>query len=258
MPAVPIPRSSGSLTTDTVVDAGHHLAADQWLPDRYKESWVAPFLARAAAGLGPGARILDVGSGARPAIARDQRPAGCVYVGLDISSEELKRAGADAYDEMLVGDICVELKPSAGRFDLVLSWQVLEHVASMRAALATQHAALVPGGRMVAMLSGAWSAQALAARGIPYRASTQLQQRLLGSAPEDKFPTRYDGCSDRSLRRLLADGGWAAWEVVPRYRAANYLSFFRPLQRVYVSYESWAARGPRANLATHYIVDAIA
>jgi len=181
-----------------------------------------------------------------------------VYVGLDVSAEELGRAAADAYDEVLVGDICAKLSSTEGRFDLVLSWQVLEHVSSMRAALATQHAALVPGGRMVAMLSGAWSLHALLARVIPYRVSNRLQARLLGIVPEDKFPTRYDSCTDRSLRRLLAEGGWNSWEVVPLYRAGNYLSFSRALQRMYIGYESWAARGPRVNLATHYILDAFA
>ena len=232
--------------------------AESWLPARYREPWAAPFLDRVVAGLRPGARVLDVGSGARPTIAREHRPVGCVYVGLDVSSDELNRAEDGAYDEMLVGDICSPLSSTEGRFDVVLSWQVLEHVASMRNALATQHAALVPGGRMVAMLSGAWSVHALAARVIPYRASTWLQERLLGFEGDDKFPTRYDGCSHRALQALLEQGGWVSWEIVPRYRAGIYLGFSRPLQRAYVAYENWAARGSRVNLATHYIVDAAA
>lgn len=241
-----------------VSDVGHTAPADQWLPSRYREPWVGPFLGRVAGALRPGVRVLDVGSGARPTIPRNQRPDGCVYVGLDISPDELDRAAGGEYDEVLVGDICGRLASTEGRFDIVLSWQVLEHVPSMGAALATQHAALVPGGRMVAMLSGGLSVQALGARAIPYRASTWMQSRLLGSIPEDKFPTKYDACTDRSLNRLLADGGWASWEIVPRYRAGIYLSFSRPLQRVYVAYENWAARGSRMNLATHYIVDAVA
>jgi SAM-dependent methyltransferase len=229
-----------------------------WMPARYREPWKGFVLARAATAFRPGIRVLDVGSGARPAIPREQRPEGCVYVGLDISASELERAGADAYDELIVGDICSGLASTISRFDLVLSWQVLEHVASMRAALATQHAALVPGGRMVGMLSGAWSIHALAARVIPYRLSTALQARLLNHVAEDKFPTSYDGCTDRALRRMLAQGAWRSWEVVPYYRSGNYLCFLPPLQRLYVAYESWAARRPHVNLATHYIVDAVA
>lgn len=228
------------------------------LPTRYGDPWVDAFVAKAAPDLRPGARVLDVGSGARPAIAPDQRPPGCVYVGLDVSADELHRAAPGAYDDLIVGDICARLPSTEGRFDLVVSWQVLEHVPSMSAALATQRAALVPGGRMVAMLSGAWSVQALAARVVPYRASTWLQARLLGSVPEDKFPTRYDGCTARSLRSILQAGGWTSWEVEPHYRSGGYFAFSRSLQRLYLVYESWTARGPKVNLATHYIVHAVA
>ena len=181
-----------------------------------------------------------------------------MYVGLDVSGNELRRAPAGVYDEILVGDICEPQPATIGRFDLVISWQVLEHVSSMRAALATKHAALVPGGRMVAMLSGAWAMHAVAARVIPYRVSTWLQARLLGMVPEDKFPTRFDCCTDRSLRKLLAAGGWRSWEVTPLYRSGIYLEFSRPLQRAYFAYENWAASGPRASLASHYIIDAVA
>lgn len=228
------------------------------LPPRYGEAWQAAFLDRVAASLRPGVRILDVGSGARPTVPVDQRPEGCRYVGMDVSAHELERAPAGAYDDVVVGDICRPLPAGLGPFDLVMSWQVLEHVPSLPDALATQKAVLAPGGRMLAMVSGAWAFYALAARVIPYRLSTVLQERLLGADPADKFPTRYDQCTERALRKLLAAGGWASWEIVPRYKAGGYLAFSRPLQRAYLVYENWAERTGRVNLATHYIVDAIA
>lgn len=228
------------------------------LPARYADPWQAPFLDRVAALLGPGVRILDVGSGARPTLAPGQRPSGCHYVGLDLSAGEFERAGAAAYDEILVGDICTPLPPASGPFDLVLSWQVLEHVPSMRAALETQKSALVPGGHMLAMLSGARGLHSVAARLIPYRVSTALQQRLLGQPPENKFPTRYDACTDRALRRLLDEGGWSSWEIVPYYKAGGYLRFSHKLRATYLVYENWAERRCSANLATHYLVEAVA
>lgn len=228
------------------------------LPERYGTPWQGPFLDRVAAGLHPGCRVLDVGSGARPTVPPEQRPEGCHYVGLDVSAHELDRAEAAAYDERVVGNISSPLPDLAGRFDLVISWQVLEHVPSMRGALATQHRALVPGGRMVAMLSGAWGFHALAARVVPYRISSAAQQRLLGFPAEDKFPTAYDGCSDRGLRKRLREGGWSSWEIAPLYKAGGYLRFARPLQRSYLVYEDWAHHHRRPNLATHYVVDAVA
>jgi SAM-dependent methyltransferase len=227
------------------------------LPARYGTPWQQPFLARIEPLLRPGVRILDVGSGARPVIAQRQRPGDCHYAGMDVSGHELGRAEPGAYDDVLVADVCSPgLADIEGRFDLVVSWQVLEHVTSMRAALATQYRALVPGGRMIAMLSGAWAFYALAARVIPFRASTGLQRRLLGVEPADKFPTRYDGCTDRALRSLLRAGGWRRCEIVPLYKGAGYLRFSQHLQRAYLRYENWAERRPCPNLATHYLVDA--
>jgi SAM-dependent methyltransferase len=202
--------------------------------------------------------VLDVGSGARPAVVPQQRPADCYYVGLDVSAHELSRAGARAYDDVIVGDICRPLPTSARSFDLVLSWQVLEHVASMPAALTAQHCALAPGGHMIAMLSGGWGFHSLAARVIPYRVSTALQARLLGQEPESKFRTRYDGCTDRALRQLLVQGGWSSWDIIPSYKAGGYLRFSRRLQSIYLVYENWTERTGRVNLATHYLVDAVA
>ena len=133
---------------------------------------------------GSGSSMSAQGRGPRFRPSSAQRDA---YTSAWISASELERARSDAYDETIVGDICSGLGSDVRPFDLVLSWQVLEHVASMRAALATQHSALVPGGRMVAMLSGAWSIQAMAARVIPYRLSTALQAQLLDAEAEDKF-----------------------------------------------------------------------
>lgn len=228
------------------------------LPLRYGEQWQAPFLERVTALLRPQVRVLDVGSGARPAVPPDQRPESCYYVGMDISASELERAGPDAYDDIAVGDVCTAIPSWAEEFDIVLSWQVLEHVSSMRAALENQRAALVPGGRMIAMLSGTWAIYALAARVIPHRISTMLQTRLLGADARDKFPAHYDRCSDRALRQQLTESGWRSWEIVPYYKAGGYLSFSRSLLRAYLIYENWAERTGRANLATHYLVEAIA
>jgi SAM-dependent methyltransferase len=228
------------------------------LPYRYGQQWQAPFLERVAAQLRPGIKVLDVGSGARPAIPADQRPPGCRYVGMDISSCELERAGPHAYDDVVVWDVCVPMPSLAASFDLVLSWQVLEHVASLRAALDNQRAALAPGGRMIAMLSGTWAIYAIVGRVIPHRTSTMLQARLLGIDARDKFPAHYDGCSDRALRRKLTESGWSAWEIVPYYKAGGYLRFSRPLLQTYLVYENWAERTGRANLATHYLVEAVA
>jgi SAM-dependent methyltransferase len=225
------------------------------LPPRYAEPWARPFFAATQPALTPGAAILDVGSGRRPALPPEERPAGCTYVGLDVSGAELAAAGEDAYDETVVNDISRRQDDLKERFDLVLSWQVLEHVPSLEDALENMHGYLRPGGRMVAHLSGSLAAFSLLGRVLPHPVSSRLMQRLLGAAPEEKFPTRYDRCRATKLRPLLAR--WSEHGIVPRYKGGGYFRFSRPLERTYLAYENWAERSGRPDLATHYVIWAV-
>ena len=249
MPELTWPLSKEALIERREVAAGR-------LPERYADPWERPFLDLLSEALRPGSRVLDVGSGARPTVPPEQRPDGCHYVGLDASGHELARAPAGSYDETSVGDIV--RPPELGEpFDLVVSWQVLEHVASMRRALESQRRALVPGGHLVAQLSGARAIHAVLSRAVPHRLATALMARLMGESPEDHFPTHYDGCTHTDLQRFLAEGGWSHFRVIDRYKAGGYLRFSRPLQRAYLAYENLIARGGRPDLATHYLIHAV-
>src|SRR4051794_29517012 len=109
-------------------------ARPAWMPERYLERWLDPFEALIRADLRPGVAILDVGSGRRPVLASSDRPERCVYVGLDISESELEAAPPGAYDEVVVGDVSVPIAGLDDRFDLIVSWQALEHVKPLDAA----------------------------------------------------------------------------------------------------------------------------
>jgi 2-polyprenyl-6-hydroxyphenyl methylase/3-demethylubiquinone-9 3-methyltransferase len=199
----------------------------------------------------PGALILDVGSGASPAIPDELRPRGCHYVGLDISPSELAAAPAHSYDETIVADL-LEVRPELeGRFDLVVSWQVLEHVHSLPAALDAIHAYLRPGGHLAALLSGRWALFAVANRVIPRRLGVRLMSATLGRDPNTVFPAHYDRATMSDLTSALR--GWSHQEVVPRYRGAGYLCALPRLQALYLLYEGWVAES-HPNLATHYLV----
>src|SRR5215213_2671096 len=207
------------------------------LPARYAEPWVEPFEERCRSAIYPRARILDVGGGRRPSLPRASRPPGCFYVGLDTSAQELLEAGPAAYDKVYVGSVSERISELEQSFDLVASWQTLEHVRPLEAALANAHAYLRPGGRLVAMASGAFSAFAVASRLIPNSLVPVLLQRLLGREPETVFPACYDRCWHGALVKLLER--WDRAEVVPFYRGANYLAFSKPLARAYLAYENW-------------------
>jgi SAM-dependent methyltransferase len=221
------------------------------LPDRYGYRMQDVLLERLRPLLVEGVRILDVGAGRAPTIAPEDRPPGTVYVGLDISAEELDSAPPGAYDRTVVHDIST---PSAELrdFDLILSWQVLEHVPNLATALANLGSMLRPGGVLLAQTSGSYAAFAVLARVVPHKLRVWAMARFLGHQQEQKFPTRFDRCTEKAIRGMLA--GWSSTEIVSHYRGAPYFSMSRPLQRCYLLYEDAIARRDAGNLATHYLI----
>jgi len=225
------------------------------LPARYTVPWRDAFYERTAPALNPGAIILDVGSGRKPALDPSHRPPECRYIGLDISRRELELAPPGAYDEVWVSDITERVLELEDKFDLVVSWQVLEHVRSLPLALENLHAYLRPGGRLVALLSGRYSAFGLVNSIVPSQIGVWGMERLLGRNPESVFPAFYDQCWYSALDRLLQP--WSQREVLPRYNGATYFKFSRPLQRLYLTYEEWCIERNYRNLATHYLINAV-
>ena len=224
------------------------------LPPRYAEDWFAPFQRAIEPALAPDVRILDVGSGRRPTLPPWQRPANCHYAGLDVARAELDAAPAGSYNEIIVGDITASQAVLMERFDLIVSWQVLEHVKPLDVALANLRSYLVPGGLMVAQLSGAFAAFALAARVVPFRLSRAAMVLLLDVDAEEKFPTHYDRCWYAALDRMLAQ--WSEHSILPRYKGGRYFRFARPAERAYLAYENQIAQRDWRNLATHYVISA--
>jgi SAM-dependent methyltransferase len=225
------------------------------LPARYAEDWRAGFVSAVSPGLVAGAVILDVGSGSRPALRRDECPPACYYVGLDLSHEELDRAPDDAYDETIESDLGQYVPSLANRFDLAVSWQVLEHVRSLAASIACLHRYLKPGGRFVALTSGSYSMFGVANRVIPHAWTRGLLNKLTERPADTVFPAYYDQCTYRAL--VDAFRPWRDVQVIPKYRGASYFRQSRPMQRAYLRYENWAQAGGRVQLATHYLVVAV-
>jgi SAM-dependent methyltransferase len=185
-------------------------------------------------------------------MARADLPPGTTYIGLDMSERELMAAPPGSYDRLIVGDV-VERQPDLeGCADLVVSWQVLEHVAPLGDAIFNIHYYLRPGGLFVAQMSGGRSAFALINRMIPHRLAKVAMQRLLQRDPESVFPAPYDRCTYSALSQTLAY--WSAARIVPRYRGAQYFRFLPPLQSLYVHIEDLIVRGDHKDLATHYLV----
>lgn len=182
------------------------------------------------------------------------RPAGCVYVGLDVSAEELALAPEGSYHDTVISDAAERVGRLGSSFDLIVSWQVLEHVRSLEGTLEALRSYLRPGGELVAFFSGRFSAHGLANLLVPPRAGARLVARMMQRDPDTVFPAYYDGCYARALRMLLDE--WSAVELEPHWGGAVYFNRAPILQQIYVTYENWARRTGRADLATHYLLAA--
>lgn len=224
------------------------------MPARYTEAWRGPFDERLAASLRPGMAILDVGSGRRPTVSPENRPPGTRYVGLDISAAELALAPPGSYDETFVADAVRRVPELEGRFDLIVSWQVLEHVKPLEAAFENFRAYLKPGGHVLTQFSGTFSYFALVSRLIPRRVTAWLVHRFEGRDASAVFPAHYHDCWYSRITEILRP--WSSSDVVPRYRGANYLHKLGPIRSLYLIFENWLVRSGRRNLATHYLVRA--
>ncbi|MGH3851716.1 MAG: class I SAM-dependent methyltransferase, partial [Pseudonocardiaceae bacterium] len=210
--------------------------------------------ARVAQALGPGMRILDVGSGRTPSLAPDARPPGCHYVGLDVSSVELEAAPSGWYDEIVVADVAQRVPELEGRFDLVVSLQVLEHVRPLPVAMENLRSYLAPGGCLIAQLSGAYSVYGVVNRLIPQSVALWLLKHLLARPVDTVFPAYYHRCHSRGLNQIFAN--WSAAEVHSEWWGAGYFAFSRPLQSIYVGFEEWIRLSGYTNLAPYYVVEA--
>jgi 2-polyprenyl-6-hydroxyphenyl methylase/3-demethylubiquinone-9 3-methyltransferase len=233
---------------------GRRRAATSIHGDAGLPAWHALFRTTYLDALRPGAEVLDVGSGRRPTIAPEVRPEGTRYVGLDISASELAAAPEGSYDESHVADVETLVPALEGRFDLIVSWQVLEHVRDMAATLRALRRYLRPGGLMVLEFTGKWSIPGVFGRVLPRSIGRWGLIHLTERSPSSIFPAYFDRCSARELRPLL--GGMHDVRIVPRYAGAGYFRWFPLMHRVAARLTESMERGRHENLAAYYLVTA--
>lgn len=142
-----------------------------------------------------GANVLEVGSGAGAFAAR--LPARCRYVGLELNASAAAKARSAGID-VRVESLDEHLATHASRYDVVCSFQVLEHVSDPRGFLSGCAHAAKSGGRI---LIGVPSADSFA-----------------GSLPDfilDMPPHHVTRWSDRCLRAAASQAGLEFVQLLP-------------------------------------------
>jgi SAM-dependent methyltransferase len=228
------------------------------IPRRYQlDSWDLRLRAALAESVEPEQRILDVGSGAKPTLPPESRPRGVRYVGLDPSREELEKAPSGSYDDLIVAPAEQHVPGHDGEFDLAVSFMAFEHIQPLDVALNNIRAYLRPGGRLIAQLAGGRSPFALTNRLIPFQFTRRVLGRVQNRRPESVFPSRYDRCTYSGLSGMLSQD-WSEAEVVPIHNAYGYVEFSRVLRALYIGFEEWAQRGDHREIASCYLIKAVA
>lgn len=247
---------AGALTSPARQGARAARAALQGqLPARYGEfdaGWRRAFKELAAPGLRARGKVLDAGGGRRPMFAPHERREGSTYVGLDILRSELEAAPAGSYDEMIAADATQRLARLENEFDLIVSWQVFEHLRSVPDALENFYAYLKPGGYAIIAMSGRYSAFGILNMLLPQRLGVPLVARVMRRDPATVFPAYYDKCYRSALQGLVTQ--WSSSRIISAWAGARYFGMAKPLQAAYILYEEWAAVSGRENLATHYFM----
>lgn len=117
-----------------------------------------------------------------------------------------------------------------GRFDIVCSAHVLEHVAEPDAVLSEIHRVLKPGGCFIAITPNKTSLPMLVSRLTP-TSFHRFVNRKRGRAEIDTFPTCYRLNSEGALRRFALAAGFESVDIQhldlrPEYFFFNRLSFY--------------------------------
>jgi SAM-dependent methyltransferase len=155
-------------------------------------------------------RVLEAGCGSQ---SRVQLPARRTLVGIDIEQRQLDRN--TALDEKILGDLQSFATPVQG-FDLILCWDVIEHLPEPMKALERLTAALNPGGSLVLAFPNLWSLKGLVTKFTPYAVHAFFYRFVVGDKRRhdewDQFPTFLR--ASIAPRRLRAWAAQHGFEVV--------------------------------------------
>lgn len=147
-----------------------------------KATGLQDYLDRETAKL-PSLRILEAGCGSRTNIRFEDR---AYWVGIDISGKQLERN--NGLHEKIQGDIQVHEFPP-GSFDVIVCWDVLEHLERPEAAMQRFSRAIGDGGLIILKVPNLESLKGQLTKMLPHSAHVAWYRYLHGRA----WTEREDG-----------------------------------------------------------------
>jgi SAM-dependent methyltransferase len=181
----------------------------------------------------PALRVLEAGCGSATHL---RLPPGSRVVGIDVSAKQLDRNAR--LDERIQGDL-QEYELPRRAFDLVLCWEVLEHLPRPRVALDRLAGAVAEGGVLVVAVPNLLSVKGLVTKLTPHWFHVAFYRHVYGvegAGRDDQapYPTYLRwAIAAPALARFAADHGLTV-ELLASHDVAPYLrSRHRAASRLY-------------------------
>ena len=175
---------------------------------------------------------LDVGCGRRSQLTLPEQ---VHLVGIDVSSTELDLN--EAVDEKIVGDVEVVPLP-AERFDLIVSWNTIEHLSRPDETLEKLGASLKHGGLLILAAPNVLSLKGLVTKYTPHWFHRLIYRRFMPFMTYDPFKTYLRlSITPRSVTQ------WATRSGFTVLYSARYEAFLqsRIRERLRLQGKRWAA-----------------
>jgi hypothetical protein len=194
---------------------------------------------RVLAEVAPNPQVLEAGGGRR---CRIRIPGAHITV-IDVDEEAL--ALNDCAHAKIHGDI-ETLDLSHRKFDLVIFWDVLEHLKNPANALELSISALAPGALLLVKGPVTTSMKAIITRFSPHVTHVAFYRRILGSKNAGKpgfAPYRTEhatGASDERLHDILSERGFRILEW-RRFRSSHVARLRETAYPLYVAYVALSA-----------------
>ena len=170
---------------------------------------------RSLVGRYPDADILELGGGRRPSFQLSEMPSNLKsYTVNDISEDELSLV-PDGYDNACF-DVSGDASAFEGRYDVVFSRFLAEHVRDGRAMHRNVHQVLKPGGVAFHLIPTLYALPVVINRVLPERIGQKVLDVLSPRREiSPKFPAYYSQCYGDipAMRRLFKNIGYERVEI---------------------------------------------
>ena len=196
--------------------------------------------------------VVDIGGGRRCLFTKHRRSAATI-VAVDISPEELSHN--EDVDRRIVADVTKKLPFASDSVDVVCSRSVVEHLPDVDRFLAEAHRVLRPGGLAVSLFPSKNAPYALIKRALPQSVGRSLLHFVKPYAKDFVgFPTHYQRCTLRAMKRALRRQGFETVETRVSYYQADYFKFLFPLYILNVAFEFAAKKTRCTPLAASVLI----